>query len=194
MFNEPGLLHALLLVLVVSALYALQQAPSWHAARAQPRSARITAGAAAATSADRARMYGARARRRILSRWWREIDWPPRHGRAVSQHRRRPMASIRDGCIRSRWCRVHGSSARLGRVGRRARHRHDLGHAHRAVRVATAAHRGHGLPQRSHLRRLGSPAAPAREPEGYLFAKRGDRSVGCGGGRTGASRCAATLG
>jgi hypothetical protein len=36
----------------------------------------------------------------------------------------------------------------------------NLSHAHRAVRAATAAHRGHGLLKCSHLRRLESSAPP----------------------------------
>jgi uncharacterized membrane protein YphA (DoxX/SURF4 family) len=159
MFNEPGLSHALLLVLVVGALYALRKRlPGTQLGRSRDQ-----------FESPQAR----RRRRQLIALECTELAlagvfFLVGGAKLIGRH---DMVELFRSIGVGQWLRyvtgafevvgaafmvvplASGASAvALGTV--------ILGHAHRAVRAATAAHRGHGMPQRSHLRRLEPPAAP----------------------------------
>jgi hypothetical protein len=96
------------------------------------------------------------ARGGVFSRGRREARRQPRHDRALSRHRRRPMASLSH-----RHARDHGRdptprATSFRSIGARPRQHHDRGHAHRAVCAASTTRCRAGVPQRAHARRLGA--------------------------------------
>jgi hypothetical protein len=112
-------------------------------------------GVAAPLSAARRARRGV-ARGGVFSRGQREARWPPRHDRALSRHRRRPMASLSHRHARDNGRDPAPRATSFRSIGARPRQHHDRGHAHRAVCPASTTRCRAGVPQRAHARRLGA--------------------------------------
>ena len=137
--------------------------------------ARVTSalGGVDAPPSDSPRARRGLARGGVPARGRGEVGWPPRHDRALSRHRRWPMASLSHRHARGIGRNAAPGATAFRRIGARARRHHDRRHAHRAVRAASTTRRRGRVSQRAYVCRVGAIITraprpyrddPAREP------------------------------
>jgi len=96
------------------------------------------------------------ARRGVPGRGRSEADWPARHDRALSRHRRWPMASLSHRHARGVGRDAAPGATSFRSIGARARRHHDRRDAHRAVRAASTTSGRGRVSQWAHVRRVGA--------------------------------------
>ena len=155
MLNDIGLTQIIGLGALVAALYYVR---SSLARSAQRTWARLTPalGRVDAPLSDSRRARRGLARSGVFSRGRSEARWPSRDDRAISRHRRRPMASLCHRHARGIGCNAASRATSFRPIGARARRHHDRRHAHRALRAPSATRRRPRVSQWARVCRVGA--------------------------------------